>query len=91
MKGGRPKGSTKKAKRELTLAEKKAVNFVCVEYAELQDEKRKELGKSKSKKNIKLPNGTRKRLISEAKERFGVTKKDFNVPKQTSIESRQTN
>lgn len=79
-KGGRPKGSTNANKRRAILDKKRAVNWVCHQYHNLQAEL-KDANKS-NQKNVRLKAGTREKLIIKAKATFNV-KGDFDVPKQT--------
>ena len=78
--GGRPKGSTKAAKRAKKRLEKEAINWVVNEYAQLKEEAEK---KNKgSAKRICVENGALKELVVRAKEKFDINQK-FNVPFST--------
>ncbi|KAL7545121.1 hypothetical protein ACHAWF_013505 [Thalassiosira exigua] len=80
-KGGRPVGTDRKSQHAQERAKKLARNYVVVEIARLREKAEKERGGSK--KRPKLENGTRERLVEDAKQKFGVKDKDFDVPRQT--------
>ena len=82
--GGRPKGSTKAAKRAKKRLEKEAINWVVNEYAQLKEEAQK---KNKgSVRRIRVENEALKKLAIRAKEKFDI-KDQFNVPLST-VQSR---
>lgn len=85
LKGGRPAGTTDKDKQEQIFNEKKAVNWVCQEYdkhvkAVNESNRRRRRASEKAKR---VETGTRARLVAEAKEKFKIKDKSFDVPKQT--------
>ena len=85
LKGGRPAGTTDKDKQEQIFNEKMAVNWVCQEYdkhvkAVKESNRRRRRASEKAKR---VETGTRARLVAEAKEKFNIKDKSFDVPKQT--------
>ncbi len=74
-KGGRPAGSTLEHSRAQILARKQAINYVCVQYAEHQEDREKRGAK-------RVKSGIRNKLAEGAIEMFGINDR-FDVPKQT--------
>ena len=74
-KGGCPTGSTLERYRAQELARKQAANYVCVKYAEYQEDR-----DDKGEKRLQAV--IREKLIKQAIMKFGIEGK-FDVPKQT--------
>jgi hypothetical protein len=77
---GRPKGSTKAKKLAKAMDEKKAINWVVMEYNKLKVAAKAE--NKTSSKRVRVGDGALERLVTQAKTKFDLPN-DFSVPMST--------